>query len=101
MSLDVSSQTSASGTLDSNGEKSVQIGKRSIPLLKVFGYALMVFAISGLIFDLFEMGRLFWIVFVLWVLILRLIITAKKPINSDFDAISDEQDPMSGTLSNK
>ena len=92
MSLEASSQTAPSLPTGENVEKSVQIGKRSFPLLAVFGYVLMVFAISGLIFDLFEMGRLFWAVFIVWLLVMRLIITAKRPTKSDFDSVTKEQD---------
>jgi predicted lipid-binding transport protein (Tim44 family) len=43
------------------------------------GFLIFAFAVMGFGLDLFEMGRVFWGVFILWLLVVRLIIVIKQP----------------------
>lgn len=52
---------------------------------KYLGTFVFVAAVSGLIFNFFGMGTVFWLVLIGWLLVVRLILKSRKPSISDFE----------------
>jgi hypothetical protein len=70
-------------------------------LFVFLGYLIFSFGILGFCFDLFEMGRIFWGVFLIWLLIVRLILVIKRPDlqpSGEQNNVASANLPIKGTL---